>query len=133
MDSPIPIAIVVNEQTPYRLHLHRRIVREIPEIELWSLFTHEVATSPWQYQSLQEIRPVLFGAGQSTAGQDSASNALREWRKGGEITKWLREHRIRALILYGYNDPARLRILLWCRKHHITCFLFGDSNLLCER
>jgi glycosyltransferase involved in cell wall biosynthesis len=133
MSSPAPIAIIVNEQTPYRLNLHRRIVREIPEIELWSLFTHEVATSPWQYQSIQEIGPVLFGAGQSTSGQDSARNALREWRKGGEIVKWLSEHKIRAVVLFGYNDPARLRILLWCKKCRIPCFLFGDSNLLCER
>lgn len=130
---PIPLAIIVNEQTPYRLHLHRRIVREIPEIELWSLFTHELATSPWQYQSLSEIRPVLFGAGQSTAGQDSLRNALREWRKGGEIVRWLHAHGIRAVVLFGYNDPARLQIILWCRRNRIPCFLFGDGNLLNER
>ena len=85
MSSRIPVAIIVNEQTPYRLHLHRRIIREIPEIELWSLFTHELATSPWRYRELDEIRPVLFGAGESTEGQDSVQNArAANGRKAGK-------------------------------------------------
>ena len=133
MPPPLPVAIIVNEQTPYRLHLHRRIVQELPEIELWSLFTHELATSPWRYREIQEIRPVLFGVGESTERQDSVQNAPREWRKGGDIIEWLHQHRIRAVVLFGYNDAARLRILMWCRKHSIKCFLFGDSNVLGER
>jgi glycosyltransferase involved in cell wall biosynthesis len=131
--SPPAVAIIANEQTPYRLHLHRRIVRELPEIELWSLFTHQLASSPWDYREVQEIRPVLFGAGQSSADQTALRNAGREWRKGGEIVQWLRTRAVKAVVLFGYNDSARMRILRWCRRRGVACFLFGDGNLLNER
>ena len=124
------VAIIVNEQTPYRLHLHRRIVNELPEIRLWSLFTHQVASSPWRYQEAAEINPVLFGAGESTANQSSLRNSLREYRKGGAIAGWLKEHAIRAVVLFGYNDLCRLRLVRWCRANQTPCFLFGDSNIL---
>lgn len=123
------IAIVANEQTPYRLHLHRRITAELPGIELWSLFTHELATSPWKHDDCPEIRPVLFGKGDSVASQGALSTFPREWRKGGEMIRWLIDHNIRLVILYGYNDAARLRLISWCHRQGIPCYLFGDSNI----
>lgn len=123
------VAIVANEQTPYRLHLHRRIIAEFPEIELWSLFTHELASSPWNPDDCPEIRPVLFGKGDSVASQGALSTFPHEWRKGSKIIRWLIDHNIRLVILYGYNDAARLRIIFWCHRHAIPCYLFGDSNI----
>ena len=35
------VAIVCNSLPPYRTHFHQRIVREMPEITLWTLVTHE--------------------------------------------------------------------------------------------
>ncbi|HEX5245046.1 MAG TPA: glycosyltransferase [Tepidisphaeraceae bacterium] len=52
-----------------------------------------------------------------------------EWRMGKEIIDWLKKQQIRAVILAGYNDPARMRVILWCHRHQIPCFISGDSNI----
>ncbi len=126
----VPLAIISNEQTPYRIHLHRRIAREMPEVMLWSLFTHEAASSPWPYQEVAEIRPVRFGEGEPSTQQGRVDLFWHEWAKGGRITAWLARQGIRAVVLGGYNDPGRIRILRWCDGNGIRCFLFGDSNIL---
>lgn len=131
--EPLPLAIIANEQTPYRLHLHRRICREMPDIQLWSIFTHEVASSPWKYEDDPEIRPVLFGKGESSAPRNTPGSAAREWRKGGEIVRWLATHGVKAIVLFGYNDAARLRIVTWAGRAGVPCFVFGDSNSRCDR
>jgi glycosyltransferase involved in cell wall biosynthesis len=123
------IAIVSNSQTPYRLHLHRRIAAEIPQIKLWSLFTHETSNSAWQFQAPPEIGPVLLGKGEAIAAQDKLSNVFKEWRRGGRVIDFLREHDVRFVVMMGYNDAGRLRVIRWCRRHGIPCFLFGDSNI----
>jgi glycosyltransferase involved in cell wall biosynthesis len=128
----IPLAIIANAQTPYRLHLHQRLVDELPEIELWSLFTHEVSNAPWRYRDVERIRPVLFGRGEQSRDQDRLARQRHEWNKGGEIIDWLKQHGIRAIVLFGYNDLSRVRIIRWAHQQHIPCFLFGDSNILTD-
>src|SRR5438105_1466839 len=95
------VAIISNSQTPYRLHLHRRLAREIPQIQLWSLYTHETSNSAWQFQAPAEIGPVLFGKGEASAGQDKLRNAFKEWRRGGRIIDFLVEHDIRFVVMMG--------------------------------
>lgn len=127
------LVIVANEQTPYRLHLHRRIARELVELRLWSVFTHELATAPWPYRDLAEIGPVLFGKGERASDQDKLLRQWREWRKGGEIIRWLAQCRPAAVVVFGYNDLGRLRVIQWCRREGAPVFLWGDSNLLGDR
>src|SRR5215212_1963217 len=67
--GPADVAVVANSSTPYRTHLHRRIVQEMPEVRLWSLYTHEIGTSPWLDPPPQEIRPVQFGPGEDALAQ----------------------------------------------------------------
>jgi glycosyltransferase involved in cell wall biosynthesis len=33
------------------------------------------------------------------------------------------------VVVCGYNDPGRLRVLRWCRAKKVPGFLFGDSNV----
>ncbi|HUB24878.1 MAG TPA: glycosyltransferase family 4 protein [Tepidisphaeraceae bacterium] len=127
------IAIISNSHTPYRLHLHQRIAREIPQVRLWSLYTHEISNAPWQFTGGQDIGAVSFGKGEGIDHQDDPRHALREWRRGGKIIGWMREHCIRFVLMMGYNDPGRLRILRWCRRTGTPCWLFGDSNILGDR
>src|SRR5262245_34933768 len=127
------VAIVSNAVTPYRLHFHRRIVREMPEIDLWSLFTHAESNAPWAQEPPADIRPVLFGTGEPSARQARPRYALHEWRKGGRVIAWLRDHAVRAVVVNGYNDAGRLRILRWCHAHGVPAFLFGDSNVRGDR
>jgi glycosyltransferase involved in cell wall biosynthesis len=123
-----PVAIINNSLTPYRIHLHQRITRELPEVELWTLLTHDESNSPWALAAPREIRSVPFGEGQKALTQSDPRFALREWRKGGRILRWMRDQAIRAVVLGGYNDLGRLRIARWCYGHGVPCFLFADSN-----
>src|SRR5437764_3584458 len=85
------VAIICNSHTPYRLHLHRRIAAEIPQVRLWSVFTHEESNAPWAFDLPPEIGPLSFGRGESSAVQASPGRALHEWRKGGRIIRWMVE------------------------------------------
>jgi glycosyltransferase involved in cell wall biosynthesis len=127
----LPLAIIANEPTPYRVNFHRRIALEMPDVELWSLFTDQVSSSPWQYRADPTIETVWFGTREC-----HQTNALRasfsKWLQGGAITHWLESHAIRAIVLYGYNDAARFRVLRWAWARRIPCFLFGDGNVRCD-
>ena len=129
-DARPSVAIVSNSQTPYRLHLHLRVAREIPEVRLWSLYTHEVSNAPWAFHVPEEIGSVLFGKGESCDAQADPRHSLREWRRGGIIIRWFKEHDVRFVVMMGYNDAGRMRMIRWCRGAGIPCFLFGDSNIL---
>lgn len=123
------VALISNSLTPYRLHFHRRLVREVGGIEWWSLFTHDVSNAPWSLSDEAEIRPVRFGIGERADDQSRLSRAPHEYSKGGRVIRWLQEHRAAAVVLLGYNDAGRLRILRWCRRAGVPCFVFGDSNI----
>ncbi len=131
MPTRIQLAIVANEQAPYRVHFHRRIVSEMPDVRLWSLFTDEVAGSPWRYRADPEIGAVRFGDPQRVRRSVVGSLAA-QWARGAAITRWLESHKVDAVILYGYNDATRLRIIRWTEKRQVPCFLFGDSNIRCD-
>jgi glycosyltransferase involved in cell wall biosynthesis len=129
---PIRVAIVTNSATPYRIHLHKRLARECPEMEIRSIFTHEFSNARWSLSIPAEIRPVFFGIGEASESQGLTHRPLHEIRKAVRIMKHLKGARIQAVILFGYNDWCRLALLAWCRRRNIPCFIFGDSNLLCE-
>jgi glycosyltransferase involved in cell wall biosynthesis len=114
------------------LHLHQRIVREIPEVQLWSVYTHEISNAPWHFDGVTaaSIGAVLFGKGESSALQSDLRFSLREWMRAGRIINWIIEQNIRFVLMMGYNDLGRVRIIRWCRRVGIPCWLFGDSNIL---
>jgi glycosyltransferase involved in cell wall biosynthesis len=124
------VAVVANSYPPYRVYLHNRIVAEIPEVELWSLSTHGNAYQRWKgLRPPAEIRPADFSRGEPTNEQPQVRYSLREWRKGGRIIRWLEEHNVEAVFVQGCGDLARLRIIRWCKRRGIPCFLSGDFNI----
>jgi glycosyltransferase involved in cell wall biosynthesis/lauroyl/myristoyl acyltransferase len=128
------VAIVCNSLTPYRVHLHERIVAEVPQIELWSLTTHANAYNRWVNQEAPTtIRPVHFGHGEPTNEQAQMRFAVREWQKGGRIVEWLNENDISAVVCQGCGDLGRLRILHHCYRLGIPSFLYGDFNICGDR
>lgn len=127
--SPPVVAIVSNSRTPYRVHFHRRLASELPGFEWWSLLTHGESNSPWSLGPSTDVCSVPFGPGELAADQSKPRRALHEFRKGGRVIAWLKERRAAAVILLGYNDAGRLRILRWCRRAGVPCLLFGDSNI----
>lgn len=118
--------MIPNAVTPYRVAFHVRLARELPEFRLLSLLTHDVSNSPWVLKCPPEINARFFGSGE---GADTApSSPLREWRKGATLIAFLEKHNARAVVLHGYNDMGRIRVLRWCHRKGIPCFLWGDSN-----
>jgi glycosyltransferase involved in cell wall biosynthesis len=125
----IALALINNAPTPYRVFFHERLARELTGVDCWSLFTHGVSNSNWQLELPESIRPVLFGEGQDSSQADQWQAQHREWWKAGRVIQWLRDQCIAAVILGGYNDLGRLRILHWCYAQGVPCFLFADSNI----
>jgi glycosyltransferase involved in cell wall biosynthesis len=128
----IRVAIISNAVTPYRIQLHLRVVNECPEFELWSFFTHEHSNAPWKLPVPDRIRPVFFGQGEESEEQGFGTRPLHEIRKARRIEKCLTEIAADAVVLFGYNDWCRLHLIAWCRRQRVPCFLFGDSNPLCD-
>jgi glycosyltransferase involved in cell wall biosynthesis len=137
MNSAAPpkphVAIISNSCPPYRLHFLRRVAREIPEIRLSSVFTHEISNAAWTYDPPTEIGPIAFGPGESSDRPSDPSRAIHEWRKGGRIIRWMRDNHIRAAIVHGYNSPGLLRVIRWCRRGGVACLLHADSNIRGDR
>ncbi len=133
-DPALPaVAIVANALPPYRVHLHRRIAREMSaEIRLYTLCTHEI-DALHAYRPPGEINATSFGPGEPSVRQPKLRYAFAEWRKGGRILRWLADNNVKAVVLNGYNDLGRLRILRDCYRLALPCFIFGDSNVLCDR
>jgi glycosyltransferase involved in cell wall biosynthesis len=128
------VAIVCNSLTPYRIHLHERILAEVPEVELWSLATHANAYNRWPDGEVPtSIRPVDFSRGEPTNQQVQFRYSFREWRKSGRILDWLNEQHISAVFCQGCGDAGRLRILHCCYRRRIPCFLTGDFNVCSDR
>lgn len=123
-----PIALVCNSLPPYRQHVHRRVARELIEARVWTFRTHE-EDGRWQVDRDEEIGLVSVADHVSCAQQGRPRHFLAEWRMGGRLIEQLRRHRIRAVAVTGYNDPGRLRLLLWCRLHGVPCLVWGDSNI----
>jgi glycosyltransferase involved in cell wall biosynthesis len=119
------------------LHNFRRIIKEIPEIEFFCFFTHGPSQSwadlPWEQEYPADIRPVVFHFGEPYPDGFRLSDARLEWRKGKRMIQWLKQHQARAVIVGGYNDLARIRVIRWCGRKRIPCFISGDSNKLGDR
>jgi glycosyltransferase involved in cell wall biosynthesis len=106
---------------------------ELREVRFYTLFSHEGTDAAWAFRPPPEISPVSFGPGESAENQARLWRAGHEWAKGGRIIQWLIEHEIRAIVVAGYNDAGRLRVIRWCRRHGVACFVWGDSNVRGDR
>jgi glycosyltransferase involved in cell wall biosynthesis len=126
--TPPAVAVIANAQAPYRIHVQRRIARELP-VKLWTVFTHDVPSAPWESSLPDQIGPLMFGRDETVSAQSRPIHALHEWRKGGKIIEWMGKEQVQAVVVQGYNDLGRLRIIRWCCRNDIPCFLWGDSNI----
>ncbi len=127
------VAIIANAPAPYRLAQHTRIVRELPEIELITIFKHEHNNSPWKNPLPDEINPVVFGKGEYMTQKNKGLNGPRQWTRGGDIIRFLKDHAVDLVIITGYNDLGLLRIIRWCHGRRLPVFMFNDSNKYGDR
>ncbi|MFN0011019.1 MAG: glycosyltransferase family 4 protein [Phycisphaerales bacterium] len=123
------VVVITNVPTPYRLALHRRIDNELREARLLTIYTHDVADQGWALDAGDRSRVFFFGQGDSVGASSGLRAVPREWRKGGRIIGFLKRVRPGAIMLCGYNDPGRLRILNWAHRSRVPVFMVADSNL----
>lgn len=129
-DSRPGLVVVAQELTPYRRHLHRRMVAEIPELKLWSLLTYDSRRSPWQGLEDPAIGVVRFGEGQVEARRSGrVAAAAFELREGARIASWLDQHRIAAILSIGYTEWPLFRPILWARRRHVPVLFWADANI----
>lgn len=130
----VPIAIVANAPAPYRVHLHRRLAKELPGVRLISFFLFGQNFQSWAEESWDDIGAVNLGPGEKLGeGGRSPPALLRDWRKGGAIIDALERQRVPVAVLCGYNYLSLLRVLIWARSAGVSTVIWGDSNARCER
>jgi glycosyltransferase involved in cell wall biosynthesis len=124
------LAFVQHAPAPYRTHLQRRIVREIPELKLLSIYTHGFLVGhEWRQSLPDEINPVHFGHSNEVAEESSIKHPIREFRKGTRLVRYAREHNIQAAILYGYRRHSMRRLTAALHRAGAACFFYADSNV----
>lgn len=126
------VALIHIVPTPYFQQLHRAFRQALPSVNVWSLYTHSKADQPWQLMQHNDVRPVAFGTENSNPDQ-KLSKIRQDIATAGKIIKWLKEHEIKAVVVYGYADAIRLRLIAWCKLHGIPCFIAADSNIRGDR
>jgi glycosyltransferase involved in cell wall biosynthesis len=128
------LAIIANAPSPYRIAQHLRIVDEMgDQVELWSIFLNEHNWQPWSHALPEKIRPVVFGPGESVGRRMSPAAIWSDWRKAGRVIRWLKEHRVEAVVTTGCNSPGLLRLIAWCRRNRVSNYMFADSNVYGDR
>jgi glycosyltransferase involved in cell wall biosynthesis len=126
------VALVHIVPTPYWQQLHRSFRQALPSVNVWSLYTHSLADQPWELTAQNDVRPVAFA--QSGADpQRKISKIAHDLATAGRIISWLKANDIKAVVVYGYADAIRVRLIAWCKLHGIACFLAADSNIRGEK
>lgn len=131
-DSRPGLAIIANCIAPYRVNLHTMVAAGLPELKLHTLITHGAADFDWTVHVPDEIHARYFGAGESPFDR-SLGRLIPEWKKGGEVIRYLHENDVRAVIITGYYYASFVRIINHCHRVGIPLFGRNDSNIESER
>ncbi|HED53494.1 MAG TPA: glycosyltransferase [Phycisphaerales bacterium] len=127
-DTRPGLAIVAPTQERYRHALHRRIVHEIPEFRLHSIYTHSAGAVYRNKRPESDINAVFFDTGEPTTERQSLKNQFRNYQRGRKIFKYLCDNNIRAAIILGYNDIGLLHLFSTAHRSGVRLFLWADSN-----
>lgn len=131
MSVPCHIAIISNEPTPYRLHVLRRIAGELSNVVTHNIFTHAITSEsqPWQV----ELEPALHATYFAEASLRRGYNGPRRCAAAfAAIRDFLIKQNVKLIVLNGYNDLARLKLIRWAKQQNIPLLVAGDSNVFGE-
>lgn len=133
------LAIICHTLPPYRQHLHKRVSQEISALKLLTINTHADQSREWSIENPATLGIVDLSKGHAVAGRKSLLNSFsmrrlgRDWSNGYACLELLRKERAACVIVNGYNDLGRLRVLHWCQRNSVPAFLWADSNVASER
>lgn len=126
------LAIIANVMTPYRANLHRLVAADIPEFKLHTLVTHGVGDFDWSVAAPPEINVTNL----SEVGEHPLDNPLRrplaEWQKAERMIRYLKTHKVRAVVFCFYRYLSYLRTMEYCYRAGIPFWVNLDSNIRSE-
>jgi glycosyltransferase involved in cell wall biosynthesis len=126
------VVAVWNELTPYRLHVMRRVLREVEDLKVINVFTHSVENNsmPWK----MEVDPdlcVMFRADLAIPYPECYVH-----RNTFRLASWIKQivaaARPTFVLMHGHNDATRLLLIRHLRKHSIPTLHASDANLFDE-
>jgi glycosyltransferase involved in cell wall biosynthesis len=127
------VVVVAQELTPYRLHFHRRLLQEIPDLRLATVLINDTAISPWGALDSPDMEIHRFSEGEKALGNRTFAKFLFRWRKAARVIRYLNQHRPDAVLAIGYSEWSLLRPILWANRRRVPCFLWADSNIRGDR
>ena len=127
------LAMIANCAAPYRVNLHKLVAAGIPELKLHTLITHADAEFSWQVDIPPSIHLSHFGKPGDSPLSGTLSDPVGEWRKGGQLIRYIREHDIRAVITVGHRYISYLRTIRYTHRAGIPLFVWSDGNICNDR
>src|SRR4051812_22515439 len=99
IQNPRPLVVLLCDcLPPYRVRVHRRITREVPQVRIMTISTHDPQDGRWPVVPQDELPHVAFAPkGELTDRLGRREYFLSEWRKGGRIVRWLERQRPAAI------------------------------------
>ena len=126
---PVDIAVISIAPAPYRLHVLRRIARELPQVRVHSIFTHALDRTKWHDWRISvdaEVNPVHFSQYALLGRRTVCSASIPHYRA---IRDYLVEHKVKLAVLHGYSDLTRMLLLRWAKRADLPMLVTADSNV----
>lgn len=130
--SKVPVAIISNAPAPYRIHVHERIVDEMPDVELSSIFLADENIQSWKFGSLDHIGAVQLGRGASLNDAGGVRGRFAEFRRGVRLIGELRRRRVGAVVVGGYGSVECYMAMVWGRLAGVPVLMASDSNIAAD-
>lgn len=135
------LVIICGELTPYRVHWHRRIVREIPGVRLTTLHFPFRWQTPWSLGypegigliRFQPRRPTIAPPPAKIPWQTRVRILLAEWAETGRVLRWLWRERPAAVLCMGYYAPPYLQAIVLRKLVGRPVMVWADSNIHGDR
>ncbi|WP_197527155.1 glycosyltransferase [Pirellulimonas nuda] len=124
---------MLNALPPYQAHFQKRLAEDLPEVRLVVVITHRDRERDWQAEAAQGVEYIDLSDGDPIPARARGHFSVREWRRGSKLIAVLRRLAPAAVIVGGYYDIARIRLLRWCPQAGISTYIWADSNLRGER
>ncbi len=119
--------------TPFRCAQHERMCGAMPTVQFHFVYTHSAPDQDWRTRPEEGSLSVGVCTTDAIAHQGRVRTWLHAWRKGGRIIREALSPRPGAVIVSGYADPGRARVIEWCRRSAVPLILQADSNIECDQ
>lgn len=126
------IVIIAIAPAPHYSALYRRLAAEVPGLSLRVAYLHNTNLQPWVLSENEHYQVFRFGGDEPPGYELRQRDFAHHVRKGGRVVSFLDEQRPDAVIVAGYSDPCRVRVLTHLQRRGVRHFLTADSNVLLD-